>query len=179
MEGDKRPAVFLDRDGVLIQERSYVCSVAEMCIFPFAEECITKIKKKGYYSIVITNQSGIARGLFSEYDLQKMNEYLIRKTGVDAIYYCPHHPNGIVEKYRKKCSCRKPQSGLLDRACVDFDIDMKRSYMAGDRASDILAGQRACIKTVLLESGYGTAHLEEPVTPDFIFNDLRDMIKIL
>lgn len=179
MMDKSRPAVFLDRDGVLTEERGYVGSIDELHIFTYASDCVAKIKEKGYYCIVVTNQSGIARGLFTENDLQNMNQYLLEMTGVDAIYYCPHHPEGVVEQYKKFCECRKPGTGLLNQACRDFPIDLNRSYMIGDRASDILMGQKAGVKTVLLESGYGTAGLEVEVSPDYVCNDLRDVIEIL
>lgn len=175
----RKPAVFLDRDGVLTEERGYITSVENLHLFSYTVECINQIHKKGYYAIVITNQSGIARGMFTESTLQDMNEYLKRKTGIDAVYYCPHHPNGSVEQYRRACQCRKPGTGLLEQACRDFNIDMEHSYMAGDRASDILAGQSAGIKTILLESGYGTTRLEENVVPDYVLVDLRNVITLL
>ena len=149
----KKPAVFLDRDGVLTKEKSYVLSVKELEIFPYTAECIRQIHKKGYYAVVITNQSGIARGLFTEAELAEMNDRLIKETGVDAVYYCPHHPEGKVKEYRKKCSCRKPETGLLKAAARDLDIDMSKSWMVGDRAGDILAGEKTGVKTILLESG--------------------------
>lgn len=175
----KRPAVFLDRDGVLSEEKSYITSVDSLKIFPYTAECIRQIHKKGYYAIVITNQSGVARGLFTESVLHQMNEYLIQQTGVDAVYYCPHHENGVIEKYRKQCDCRKPKTGLIERAYNEYAIDLQRSLIVGDRASDIITGQNAGIKTILLESGYGTAKLENKVKPDYILNDLRDVIGIL
>lgn len=175
----KKPAVFLDRDGVLAKEKSYVLSVNELEIFPYTAECIRQIHKKGYYAVVITNQSGIARGLFTEAELAKMNDRLMKETGVDAVYYCPHHPEGKVKEYRKECSCRKPEMGLLKAAAKDLDIDMSKSWMVGDRAGDILAGEKAGVKTILLESGYGLRGLEKEVTPDYIFNDLRDVMEVL
>lgn len=179
MKFEKKPAVFLDRDGVLTEEKGYINSVNEMHIFSYVSKCVAKIKEKGYYTIVVTNQSGVARGLFTEDTLCEMNEYLIRMTGVDALYYCPHHPDGRILKYRKNCKCRKPETGLFIQACKDFNIDIMRSYMVGDRAGDILAGQRIGVKTILLESGYGTAGLEKDVSPDFIFSDLREILEIL
>lgn len=167
-----KPAVFLDRDGVLTEEKSYITVMEDFKIFPYAEDCIKRIHNKGYYAIVITNQSGIARGLLTEKVLQEMNRYLILQTGVDAVYYCPHHPDA-------GCNCRKPQKGMFDMACRDFVIDMEHSYMVGDRAGDIIAGQNIGVRTILLESGYGTARLEKNVKPDFIFEDLTDVIKIL
>ncbi len=179
MARSKKPTVFLDRDGVLTEEKGYISSVENLNIFPYARECIRQIHKKGYYAIVLTNQSGVARGLFDEDELLKMNSYLIQKTGVDAVYYCPHHPEGRVEKYKKECQCRKPEIGMFQMACQEFDIDMTNSYMVGDRAGDILAGQKAGVRTILLESGYGTAGLEKEIEPDYIFPDLRDIISVL
>lgn len=177
--GNRKPAVFLDRDGVLTEEKGYVASVKELQIFPYAAECVRQIHKKGYHAIVVTNQSGVARGLFTEGALQEMNRWLMEQTGVDAVYYCPHHPEGLMAGYRKPCSCRKPGTGMFEAACRDFNIDMQKSYMVGDRASDILAGENAGVRTVLLESGYGTAKLEEDVIPDYIFYDLSDMVQML
>lgn len=179
MANQRKPAIFLDRDGVLTKEKSYICTVEELEIFPYAAGCIQRIKDKGYYAIVITNQSGIARGLFSEEELWKMNRYLQRETGVDAVYYCPHHPEGSIDQYKKICKCRKPETGLIEKACHDFNIDMDHSYMIGDRSSDIIAGQRAGIKTVLLESGFGTKSLEIPISSDYIFDDLVLFLQVL
>lgn len=175
----KRPAVFLDRDGVLTEEKGYVVTVDEMVIFPYAADCVKQIHDKGYYAIVITNQSGIARGMFTEEALIKMNEHLMHLTGVDEVYYCPHHETGAVSKYKRKCSCRKPSTGMLERACQEFGIDMEKSFMIGDRACDIIMGQAAGIRTILLESGYGTERLEDQVMPDYVLADLRDAVKIL
>lgn len=174
-----KAAIFLDRDGVLTKEKGYVTKVEELEIFAYARECIQKIKKKGYLIIVVTNQSGVARGFFTEKELKKINAHLIKETGAGALYYCPHHEKGIIPAYTKKCNCRKPGIGMIETACRDYDIDLKRSYMIGDRAGDILTGQKAGVKTVLLESGYGTAGLEELVTPDYILKDLREAAEML
>ncbi len=176
---EKRPAVFLDRDGVLTVEKGYITVKKDMEIFPYAAECIRQIHLKGYYAIVITNQSGVARGYFTEETLNEMNDELISRTQVDAVYYCPHHPEGKVEKYRCRCHCRKPEIGMFDMACKQFCIDIENSYMVGDRAGDIIAGQRAGMTTVLLESGYGTARLEKNITADYTLKDLREVIQIL
>lgn len=174
-----QPAVFLDRDGVLTKEKSYVTALEQLEIFSYASECVATIKEKGYLTVVITNQSGIARGLLSEEELIKMNLFLLQKTGVDAVYYCPHYEQGVIRKYSKKCNCRKPQTGMIELACKDFDIDLARSYIVGDRASDILTGQKVGIKTILVESGYGSAKLEKQVTPDYILDDLRGVAELL
>jgi D,D-heptose 1,7-bisphosphate phosphatase len=174
-----KPAVFLDRDGVITEEIGYVTSLAELRIFPYAASCIKQIHEKGYYAIVITNQSAVARGLLSEEELQKINKHLIDETKVDAVYYCPHLEEGIIGKYRKKCNCRKPKTGLIEQACSEYAIDLEHSYLVGDRASDIMLGKNAGIKTVLLESGYGSQRLESDVSADYVLKDLRDFIEIL
>lgn len=174
----KKPAVFLDRDGVLVTEKSYIISIEELDIFSYAAQCIKQIHQKGYYAIVITNQSGIARGLFTEEQLENMNRYLIGETGVDAVYYCPHHPEGLVDRYRVKCFCRKPQTALFETARNAFNVDMLNSYMVGDRASDIIAGKNVGVKTILLKSGYGTAGVLD-VVPDYVRDDLKGVIDIL
>ncbi len=173
-----RPAVFLDRDGVLTEEKGYLHDGDKLDIFPYAAECVRQFHEQEYYVFVITNQSAVARGFLSEGALLEMNRVLIARTGVDAVYYCPHHERGTVPAYSVPCLCRKPATGLIERACRDFDIDMSRSLMVGDRAGDILTGKRAGIKTILLESGYGSARLESPVKPDYILKDLRDAVAL-
>lgn len=168
-----QPTIFLDRDGVLCTEKSYVTSVEELEIFPYTKRCIDLFHEKGYLAVCITNQSAVARGLMTEQTLRKMHAYLLQETGLDAVYYCPHHPQGL-GMYRKRCSCRKPGTGLLKQAQEHFKIDMSASYFVGDRAADIICGQRAGLRTVLLESGYGTRRLEQDVTPDAIFYDLEE-----
>lgn len=179
MKISEKPAVFLDRDGVLTKEIGYVTASEHLHLFPYAEDCISRIHEKGYYAVVVTNQSGVARGLFTEAMLQEMNQYLMEQTGTDAVYYCPHHPQGKVERYRKVCRCRKPGIGMFEKARREFAIDMQNSWMVGDRAGDILAGQRAGLRTVLLESGYGSKRLEEPVKPDYTAEDLREFLNLL
>jgi D,D-heptose 1,7-bisphosphate phosphatase len=174
-----KPAVFLDRDGVLTEEKGYITSIGELVIFPYVKECIRTIHEKGYYAIVVTNQSAVARGLLSEKQLCEMNRYLMDVTNIDALYYCPHLENGVVARYRKKCSCRKPLTGMVEQACRDFPINLKESFMVGDRAGDILLGKNSGMQTVLLESGYGTQRLEENVAPDYILKDLTDFVKII
>lgn len=175
----KKPAVFLDRDGVLTVEKSYVRNLNEMEIFPYSKDAVRLIHEKGYLAIVISNQSGIARGYFTEDDLKLMNDELMRQTDVDRIYYCPHHPEGKILEFRKICDCRKPKTGLIDKARNDFEIDMDNSYFVGDRSSDIKCGENAGIRTVLLESGYGTKKMEEKVKPDFAFDNLIEFAKSL
>ncbi len=174
-----RPAIFLDRDGVLTEERGYLHSADEMVVCNYSRECVRKLHDAQYLTIVITNQSGVARGYFSENELKKMNERLIKEIGVDAVYYCPHHPDGIVEKYKKNCLCRKPSTGLIIKACNDFDIDLSKSYFVGDRECDIRTGQNVGIKTILVRTGYGLEDENKDLHPNYIAENLCDAVEIL
>ncbi len=159
------PAVFLDRDGVINQEIGYISSYESMYIFPFIEEAITLIRKKGYKCIVITNQSGIERGIIKEESLLEMNRKLISRLGLDDIYYCPH--------YITECSCRKPKPGMILKAAEEHDIDLYKSFLVGDTYKDILAGKKAKIgKTVFVKSGYPFDHFDIKCEPDYIFDNL-------
>ncbi|MDI6781124.1 MAG: D-glycero-beta-D-manno-heptose 1,7-bisphosphate 7-phosphatase [bacterium] len=146
-------AVFLDRDGVINKklEGDYVKSYDEFSFLPGVIDAIKKIKQKGLMVIIITNQSGIGRGIMSEDDLINVHEQMLaelKKNGVtiDAIYYCPHSPdNG--------CDCRKPKDGLFKQALMDFNIDMRNSWMIGDEQKDVEAGEKAGCQTYLLSKG--------------------------
>lgn len=166
-----KPAVFLDRDGVLCEERGYIICKEQMKIFPFVKQAIERLHHKGYLAICITNQSAVARGMLTEVQLKEINDYLIQYVGLDALYYCPHHESGAAP-YNLKCECRKPGIGMIKAAVKDWNIDLTKSYMVGDRASDILCGQAAGIKTILLETGYGTARMEQQVNPYAIYENL-------
>lgn len=176
MSVDMKPAVFLDRDGVLCAEKSYITCIEELEIFDYTKKSIEQLHQRGFLAICITNQSAVARGLLPEKELVKIHDALMKCTGLDALYYCPHHPDGI-GVYRRVCDCRKPRTGLISQAVREWGIDLSRSYMVGDRASDILCGQNAGIRTVLLESGYGTKRLEQNVKPDVICTDLWEFTK--
>ena len=174
-----KPAVFLDRDGVINEEVGFITKLEELRIFPYVRDCITEFHGLGYYVIVISNQSGVARGYLTEEELSIIHEHIKAETDVDTIYYCPYCKDGVVEKYRRDSNMRKPGIGMIEQACRDFDIDMSSSLMVGDRASDIKTGKNVGISTILLESGYGTARLEEDVKPDYVMNDLWDVVVLL
>ena len=180
---DKRPVIFLDRDGVLCEERGYVTSLSELRLFPYAEESVTRMHALGYAVIVITNQSAIARGLVDKDVVDNIHRHIVQETGVDHIYCCPHLPpkpgEPQIPPYRMVCGCRKPRTGLIDRAVCDYGFDLKGAFFVGDRAGDIETGQAAGIRTVLLQSGYGLTRLERPVRPDLIFDTLLDFVKYL
>lgn len=127
-------AVFLDRDGVLCEDTDYITSFEKLHIYPFAKKAVEQIHKKGYLVIVVTNQSGVARGYLAEEMLQKLNAYLQKETGVDAIYYCPHLPpeQEEIPPYRIHCTCRKPNAGMLQQAAAGT----KTVFVKGRKCSE-------------------------------------------
>jgi len=148
-------AVFVDRDGTLIKDIGYPHRSEDFNMLPSTSKAIKKLNEGRYLVIVVTNQSGVARGYFSEKEMKKFNAYLIsefRKKGarIDAIYCCPHHKNAKIKKYRKDCVCRKPKPGMLLRAAREHRIDLKESWMVGDKKSDVLAGKAAGCKTIFI-----------------------------
>lgn len=171
----KQKAIFLDRDGVLTVEKGYVTSLEDLELFSYTKECIKKIHRADYLAIVITNQSAVGRHLMDEEELIRINKYLKKETKIDEIFYCPHYYNGK-KKDKIQCECRKPNNGLVLKAAKKYNIDLSKSFFVGDRASDIQTGINSGMKTVLLESGYGTKRLETKVKPDYIFRTLKEFV---
>ena len=177
-------AVFVDRDGTINVNVEYMDDPDDLKIYPGVIEGLKKFQEKGYKIIIITNQSGIARGYFSEETLKKIHEklkseFLKKDVKIDAIYYCPHHPD-------EKCNCRKPNTKLFEDAIKDFDIDTKKSFMIGDRMLDIEAGKKLGLTTILIPENKKKVEDEmkkSNVVPDFIFNNfylgIKDIIKII
>lgn len=156
-------AVFLDRDGVIIKDKPYQFKIEDIEIIEGVATAINKLNRAGFLVIVITNQSGVARGFFSEDEVKKFNSYLIEKlkeknAKIDEIFYCPHHPNGIIEKYKKECSCRKPSPGMILEAAKKYNISLENSWVIGDKESDILAGKKVNCKTILIGNKKYGAH---------------------
>jgi rfaE bifunctional protein nucleotidyltransferase chain/domain len=158
-----KKAVFLDRDGVLVRDSNYPHKIEDLQIFPEVAEALKMLKKAGYITIVISNQSGVARGLFTEEDIKKFNLEMkkkLEKEGaiIDAIYFCPHHPTEArIEKYKKDCECRKPKPGMLLKAAKDFGISLKSSWMIGDKEEDVSAGKSAGCRTIKIGKSRGGA----------------------
>ncbi len=164
----KRPAIFLDRDGTLIEEVNFLSRVEDLRLFAFSASAVKSLKDAGFLVIVVTNQSGIGRGVYDEAAMHAIHEQIqIDLDGaIDAFYFCPHLPcDG--------CECRKPNLGMIDAAQRDFNIDMERSWMVGDKKIDVETGQLARLRTALVLTGYGHTHhnlLEEQ--PSLIAQDL-------
>lgn len=175
-------AVFLDRDGTINEEVGYVNHLERFYLLPGVAEAIRLLNQNGLKVIVVTNQSGVARGYFPESFIhrvhQKMEECLKEEGAhLDGIYYCPHHPDAGEPPYRQRCRCRKPETGLIEEAVKDLGIDCSRSYMVGDRGADIEFGRKIGAKTILVLTGYGKGEWEFfrdqwKSKPDFVAEDL-------
>ena len=164
----KRRAVVLDRDGTLIKEAGYLDRLERLELFPFTIDAVRMLNRAGYAVIVATNQSGVARGLFDESFVASTHDRLgsMLETGgarIDRWYYCPHHPEGIVDEYRQDCDCRKPRPGMLRHAAKIMDLDLSRSFGVGDKWHDVQAAAAAGAKGILVGTGYGRLHEPAPV----------------
>ncbi|QXE92247.1 D-glycero-beta-D-manno-heptose 1,7-bisphosphate 7-phosphatase [Geomonas subterranea] len=156
----KQRAVFLDRDGTINEEVQYLSRVEDFRLIPGVPYALQRLKDAGFLLVVVTNQSGVGRGLYDETALQAVHDRMHEELGVfgitiDACYFCPHHPEHAVGHYRVECSCRKPSPGMLEQAAVDLDIDLSRSYMIGDKLGDIEAGLNAGCTSLMVLTGYG------------------------
>ncbi len=176
----RRPAIFLDRDGTIIELRDYLRSLDEIVLLPRAAEGLKLLADAGYLLIIITNQSGVARGYFDEEFVRaandKLNEMLERRgVAIDAVYYCPHHPMYGSEGYKVDCNCRKPKPGMISKAAADFDIDLRRSWVIGDNEPDIKLAANAGLRSVLVRTGYGGAlAVQEYVCAKIVAADLYE-----
>jgi D-glycero-D-manno-heptose 1,7-bisphosphate phosphatase len=169
-----RPAVFLDRDGTITPEmaqygeaywREYGADPAKLRLLRGAGQALRRLNESGFAVVLVTNQSGVARGYFTEADVQAVNaqlQKLLAKHGAhfDAIYYCPHHPEGKVLKYRRNCRCRKPAAGLFSRAARELNLDLSRSFAIGDNVRDLLPLHKLGGRTILVLTGLGETMVE-------------------
>ena len=177
-----RPAVFLDRDGTIIEDVGFLRDLSHIDLLPWAPNAIRALNDAGYAVVVITNQSGVGRGLFDEVHVRATHAALDRllATGgarVDGYYYCPHYPKSADPRYGGACDCRKPAPGLLRRAAADLDLDLPASWMVGDWWRDVEAGLAAGTRTILIRSGRAGEHRPAPHAasqPDAILNNLME-----
>lgn len=166
----KRPAIFVDRDGTLVEEVNFLSSVDQLTVFPFVEEALQLLRSVGFLIVVVTNQSGIGRGIFTEADMHAVNREIDNRLAglIDAFYFCPHLPVD-------HCRCRKPNTGMIEDAISDIPIDIANSWMIGDKEIDMLTGFNAGIKTAMVRTGYGAMHSKGMKRlPDLVVGDLRD-----
>jgi len=172
----------MDRDGTITQEVGYVNHVSRLRLLPRSGAAIRRINEAGLYAVVITNQSGVARGYFPEelvIGAHKKLEHLLAEQGahLDGIYYCPHHPEGKVEKYRQRCNCRKPAPGMLEQAAADLGIDLVHSFVVGDKIDDVYMAHQVGARGILVLTGYGRGEYELHASswhqlPDYVAEDL-------
>jgi D-glycero-D-manno-heptose 1,7-bisphosphate phosphatase len=174
-------AIFLDRDGTVIEDRGYINHLSQSEIYPFAFDAVRRMNEHGFKVIIVTNQSAIARGLCTIEQLETIHSeiqetFSKNRALIDKFYYCPYHADGVIEGFKKKHPWRKPSPGMLLQAAADFEIDLSQSYMIGDNITDIQAGKNAGCRTVLVLTGKGREHkekLEENDTaPDLITENL-------
>jgi D-glycero-D-manno-heptose 1,7-bisphosphate phosphatase len=170
---DSWPAVFLDRDGTLMRDVDYCGDPAKVEVFPQAREALRRLKENGYKLVIITNQSGISRGLFTEEEYRAVEAEFVRQLGeglIDGSYYCPALPgSGSVR--------RKPGPGMIFEAQRDHWIDLRHSFMVGDKASDIGCGQNAGVRTILVETGYGA--VQKKIEADWVARDISHAVDII
>jgi len=175
------PAVFLDRDGTMIEDVGYLWRPADVRWFPGTLDAVRLLNRAGFLVCVTTNQAGVARGYYGEDDVRALHAVMAAHleaggARIDGWFYCPHHPDGTAPGYGVACACRKPAPGLIDRACAQFAIDRSRSFVIGDKPADLGAAARAGARGVLVRTGYGEdvvrAHGE--VVPDaaYVADDL-------
>ncbi|HSQ34837.1 MAG TPA: HAD family hydrolase [Candidatus Binatia bacterium] len=178
-----KKAVFLDRDGTLIEDRGYICSFEQVGFFSFAAAAVQALNEAGYLVIVASNQSAVARGICSPMQVERLHRQLrehFRKAGavIAAFYYCPFLADGTVGRYRRISPLRKPAPGMLLQAARDFKLELSSCYMVGDKIDDILAGKAAGCRTVLVRTGQGRGSemglRDDPSRPDHIADDLLE-----
>lgn len=172
-----RPAVFLDRDGTIAEEVGYLNQASRFRMFPWAASALQRLNEAGYPVVVVTNQSGVGRGYFPESLVREVNQIMtqqLSKLGakIDAIYYCPHTS-------AENCNCRKPKTGMLERAAREHALDLRRSFVVGDRCGDIELARNAGARGILVRTGYGEGELawsaaKWPTEPDFVAQDLAE-----
>ncbi|MBC8077039.1 MAG: HAD-IIIA family hydrolase [Chloroflexales bacterium] len=171
-----RLALFIDRDGTLVHPRHYPSHPEELLLYEGVGAAIAPLQRAGMLLVVITNQSGLARGLFDEAALDRMHAHLaveLAREGVcvDALYYCPHHPEGVIPALAIACDCRKPAPGMLLRAAAELNVDLDRSWFVGDILDDVEAGNRAGCRTVLVDIGTERPPSLPIRTPTYVARD--------
>ncbi|HKW63860.1 MAG TPA: HAD family hydrolase [Candidatus Acidoferrum sp.] len=174
-----RPAVFLDRDGTICDEVGYLNHVSRFRMFPFAAAALRRLNDANFSVIVVSNQSGVARGYFPESLVQQVNQVMVQQLSeagakVDGVYYCPHASSD-------NCECRKPKPGMVERAALEHCIDLQRSFVVGDRHGDVQLAHNAKARGILVRTGYGEGELawhasKWPAPPDFIAEDLTHAV---
>jgi D-glycero-D-manno-heptose 1,7-bisphosphate phosphatase len=178
MPPDQRPAAFIDRDGVINEDRHHVHRIEDFVVIQGVVEGLRQLQDHGYALVVVTNQAGIAKGLYSQDDYDRLSGHMIELMArhgvrIDGVYHCPHHPEGSVPALTTSCDCRKPAPGMMNRAARELGLDLEGSAMIGDKLSDVMAGRAAGVGlNVLVESGHALPNRTES-SADYRCADLR------
>jgi D-glycero-D-manno-heptose 1,7-bisphosphate phosphatase len=180
----QRRAVFLDRDGTLLEEAGYLDRLERLVFFPYSVDAVRLLNHGGFAVVVVTNQAGIARGIFKESFVADAHRHISERLAlggarVDGFYYCPHHPDAVVEALRQDCECRKPRSGMFTQAARELDLDLAGSFVVGDRWHDLEAGQRVGARGILVRTGYGRTEEAAPkagVDPAAIVDNVMEAV---
>jgi D-glycero-D-manno-heptose 1,7-bisphosphate phosphatase len=182
-----RPAVFLDRDGTINEQMGYINHITRFRLLPGVARAIRALNDRWLPVVVVTNQSGLARGYFPESLLDEVHQEMSHRLAqegahLDGLYVCPHHPEAKEERFRVVCNCRKPKTGLLEQAARDLNLDLKRSFVVGDRWSDLRCGAAVGATTILVLTGYGRGDAcyigpTQTVQPDYVAEDLEDAVR--
>ena len=182
-----RKAVFLDRDGTIIKQVELMHSVEDLHLLPGVARAISALNKLGFLVVVVTNQPVVARGIIGPKEIDNIHAVLIERLNgkgakIDAVYFCPHHPEATMPEYRLRCRCRKPEPGMILKGLKKLNINPKKSFMIGDALIDVVSGQKAGLKTILVKSGPGHARLDEKyknTKTDFTVKNLAQAVKII
>ena len=163
-----KPAVFLDRDGTLIEDVGYLDSLSRVAFYPWTVDAIRMLNRAGLPVVVVTNQSGVARGMFDVALVGETHRAIDARLAaggarVDAYYYCPHHPDGPVAAYARSCDCRKPGRGMIDKATADLGLDPAQSFVVGDTWTDVQLGRTVGARSILVRTGKGLEQERAPV----------------
>ena len=182
----KNRAVFLDRDGTLVEERGHISSIKQVKFIRGAFAALRRLHRLGLKLVIVSNQSGIARGILTEAQVEMVNRYILeelkkRRIRIDDLRYCPHHPQRGTGRFTRRCSCRKPSDGMIQKARKRLNVDTHKSYVMGDKLTDIEMGRKVKSKTILVLTGFGREELARQKgrfgKPDKLAEDIADAVK--
>jgi len=171
-QGTKQKTAFIDRDGTLIEEVNFLSRVEDLRLFDFTQRSVDLLRSNGFRVVIVTNQSGIARRLYDESAMNAIHDEIQKRLSgaISGFYFCPHLPNS-------GCKCRKPNLGMIEAACSDFDVDLENSWIIGDKSLDVETGFNAGIKSAMVMTGYGREHIDRlEKRPDVIAEDLLEAV---
>lgn len=183
---DNNRVIFLDRDGTINAEDGYITRIEQLRLYEGTIEALKILKSMGYRIVIVSNQAGVAKGLLTENELIIINKFLLSMLGeegifIDALYYCPHHPEAVIPEYKKECECRKPKVGMIRKAEKELKVVAKNAYMIGDKLTDIELAYNFGGKGILLLTGYGSEELKkinsQAHTPVYIAHDILDAVQ--